>query len=92
MKIYVRHAGGELMFPSFKDLQAMYKLKFVAPDDLVRRENSERWIRAADLPELRFAQQNDKAGRQFTMAMYLMVLGLAAALLFRFFFLSPAHL
>lgn len=53
MKIYVRHGDGELMFPSFREFLSMYKAKFIAPDDLVRREFSDRWIRAGDMPELR---------------------------------------
>lgn len=62
MKIFVRHGDGELVFPSFRDFQNMYRLKFVSPDDLVRRENSERWVRASDLPELRTIHLYDRNG------------------------------
>ena len=61
MKIHVRHGDGELVFPSFRDFQNMYRLKFVSPDDLVRRETSDRWIRARDLPELRALHLYDRS-------------------------------
>lgn len=79
MKVYVRHGGGELMFPSFKDFQSMYRLKFIAPDDLVRRETSDRWVPAKDLPELRALHLYDRpaAGRWVGTAFWLM-LGLVA--------------
>ncbi len=67
MKIYVRHGDGELMCPSFRDFQNLYRLKFVAPDDLVRRENSTRWMRAGDLPELRSMHLYDRSGRLRTL-------------------------
>jgi hypothetical protein len=74
MKFYVKHADGELMFPSFKDFQSMYRLKFIAPTDMVRRENSERWMKAADLPELRLTHsQTHGQGRRFTQAIWLLL-------------------
>jgi hypothetical protein len=87
MKFYVQHAGGELMFPSFKDFQSMYRMQFISPSDLVRRENSDRWIKAGDMPELRLIHsERHGAGRKFTQAMWLMV-GLSALLiLFQLFF------
>jgi hypothetical protein len=91
MKVYVRHGGGELMFPSFKDFQTMYRLKFVAPDDLVRRETSERWVRAGDLPELRNLRNAEATSRAVTTTVWLTVAGLAFALLIRLFLMSPAH-
>ena len=94
MKFYVRHGDGELMFPSFKDFEAMYRLKLVSPDDTVRRENSDRWSRVGDLPELRLTHSRTYgAGRRFTQAIWLMV-GLATLLmLFQLFFrLGPIAL
>jgi hypothetical protein len=38
--------------PSLGDLAALYRQGFLGPDDLVRRESSERWMRAGDLPGL----------------------------------------
>lgn len=62
MKVYVRHGQDEMMFPSFKDFQSMYRLKFIAPDDLCRREFSDRWIPVKDLPELRSVHLYDRDG------------------------------
>lgn len=75
MKIYVQSADGELVFPSFMDFQQMYRLKFVSPDDLVRRETSNRWIRAGDLPELRAMHLYEPSmkARHVTTAMWLLV-------------------
>lgn len=91
MRVYVRHGDGELMFPSFKEFQAMYRLKFIAPDDLVRRETSERWSRAGDLPELRGVAEAGRIGRQFTFAVWLMVGLFALVIIFRLFMLAPQH-
>lgn len=79
MKIYVRHGDGELVFPSFNDFQKMYRLKFVSPDDMVRRETSDRWSRAGDLPELRAMHLYQDSGRvrHLTNAMWLLI-GVAA--------------
>ena len=85
MKVYVRHEGNELMFPSFKELQVMYRLKFIAPEDLVRKEFSDRWTPAGDLPELRRAQASEKMGRAFALMMWLMLATLAVGVLGQLF-------
>lgn len=83
MKIFVRHGDGELMFPSFRDFQTMYRLKFVGPDDLVRRENSDRWIPARNLPELRAIHLYDRDGTRpwIKAALWLMLAAFAVAVL-----------
>ena len=88
MKVYVQHEGGELMFPSFRDFQTMYRLKFVSPDDMVRRESSQRWTRAADLPEIR-ALMAQEAGPLKHLPLLLggMVVAFVAVILFRMFFI-----
>jgi hypothetical protein len=91
MKVYVRHGDRELMFPSFKDFQTMYRLKFIAPDDLVRRETSDRWIAAGDLPELRNLSRAERETRYVSTTLYLMVAVLAFALMIRFFLFSPVR-
>lgn len=94
MKIYVRHGDGqseaELMFPSFRDFQAMYRLKFVGPEDLVRRENSSRWVRARDLPELRALQiyERSKVASAFRWLLALMLLGAALVIFLQLFLLA----
>ena len=86
MKFYVKHGDGELMFPSFKDFQSMYRLKFIAPTDMVRRENSERWMRAAELPELRLTHsETHGAGRRFTQLIWLALAFAVVIVLFQMF-------
>lgn len=89
MKIYVRHGADELMFPSFRDFVSMYQLKFVSPDDLVRRENSERWVRAGDLPELRgmhlYETERRRVARLVQLAVWLLLGAFAVAVLVQLF-------
>ena len=78
MKLFVRHAGHELMVPSFRDFQAMYRNRIIGDDDEVRREGSERWMRAGDLPELRAIHLYDRGTHRWArQAMWLLV-GLVA--------------
>lgn len=65
MKVYVRSDGGELACRSFGELQELFRLSLVGEDDLVRREGSERWVRAGDLPELRRLRQHQREERHF---------------------------
>jgi hypothetical protein len=92
MKVFVRHEGRELVFPSFQDFQSMYRLKFVSPDDLVRRETSGRWLRAGDLPELRSLHLYDRGGRRraVTQAFWLMLGLFALGVMAQLFLLRPA--
>jgi hypothetical protein len=92
MKVYVRHGEGELMFPSFKEFMSMYRLKFVAPDDLVRRENSDRWVRAGDMPELRGIRDNQRMERHVSAAVWLAVGFFAFALIIKLFTSTHAPL
>jgi hypothetical protein len=53
MKYLVRdHEGHELVVPSLPDLHALYAQGFLADDDLVRQETSDRWVRAGAMPAL----------------------------------------
>ena len=45
--------GQELVCPSLADLHALYSQGFLADDDLVRMEGSQRWIPAGSMPALR---------------------------------------
>lgn len=91
MKFYVRHGEKELTFPTMQELQTMYRLKFIAPEDLVRRETSDRWVPAGDLPELRFAPKPPKAERHIPAALWLTVAAFAFALLVKLFGLPVKH-
>ncbi len=92
MKMYVRYEGREWVFPSFQDFLVMYRMKFIGPDDLVRRETGERWLRAGDLPELRSVHLYDRNGRRraVTLAFWLMLGVFALAVMAQLFFLRPA--
>jgi len=92
MKFYVQHGGKELVFPSFRDFQSMYRLKFVGPDDLVRRENSERWVRAGDLPELRTIHLYERQGGTWSLHLFLLILlgSVAFGVMGQFFFSKSA--
>lgn len=91
MKITVRHEGRDLEFPSFRDFAAMYQAHFVGPDDLVRREGSERWVKAGEMPELRalylYETNRRRTGRLFTFGLYLMLGLFALAILLQLFIL-----
>ncbi len=53
VRYHVRNADGhELVVPSLSDLHALYTHGFLADDDQVRAEGSERWIRAGNLRAL----------------------------------------
>jgi hypothetical protein len=76
MRYVVRdQAGRELTVPSLGDLASLYRQGFLGPDDLVRRETSQRWTRAGDLPGL-----GEARGRRRDLRWILPVLFAAVAL------------
>ncbi len=93
MKFYVRQGDRELMFPSFRDFQSLYRQGFVRPDDLVRRENGVRWARARDLPELRSVHLYDRSAphRALATALWLMLGLFAAAVTLQLFLSMPGR-
>jgi hypothetical protein len=93
MRFHVRSGDRELVFPSFRDFQAMYRQGFVAPDDLVRRENGTRWAKARDLPELRSVHLYERGGthRALTTALWLMLGLFAAAVVLQLFLMRPGR-
>jgi hypothetical protein len=53
MRYRVRSANGEeLVVPTLAVLHDLYEHGFLADDDLVRAESSDRWVRAGALPAL----------------------------------------
>ncbi|HSN91795.1 MAG TPA: hypothetical protein VLS93_11260 [Anaeromyxobacteraceae bacterium] len=53
MRYLVRnHEGQELVVPTLGDLHALYAQGFLADEDLVRSERSDRWVRAGAMPAL----------------------------------------
>jgi hypothetical protein len=53
MKYHVRNEYGELVVSSLRELQKLYGCQFIGDDDEIRREGTERWIRAAEMPTLK---------------------------------------
>ncbi len=64
MRYLVRDRDGrELTVPSLPDLAALHRAGFLAEDDLVRQERSERWVRAGDMPALHGQRQDRRSWR-----------------------------
>ncbi|HUK66503.1 MAG TPA: hypothetical protein VLV17_06710 [Anaeromyxobacteraceae bacterium] len=58
MRYVIRNAKGEeLVCPSLADLHALYVQGFLGDDDLVRAENSQRFVRVSAMPALRGARE-----------------------------------
>lgn len=78
MKMYVRHAGGELEVPDQKEFLRLWTRGIVAADDLVRREGVDRWVKAAELPWIRGLREGNAADgrRLFRLTILLMVAAL----------------
>lgn len=53
-----------LTFDSIKELERMYVHGFVSPEDSVRPEGGERWVRAGTMPALRVAKPKAKVETQ----------------------------
>ncbi|WP_041454069.1 hypothetical protein [Anaeromyxobacter sp. K] len=59
MRYHVRDASGrELVVPSLADLHALYAHGFLADDDLVRAETSDRWTRAGAMHALQGVRES----------------------------------
>lgn len=93
MKIHVRHGDRELVFPSFRDFQNLYRHGFILPDDPVRRETSNRWIRACELPELRAIHLYDRSAprRAFATVMWVMLAVFAVGVTLQLFLSMPTR-
>jgi hypothetical protein len=78
MRYRVRNAGGdELVVPSLADLHHLYSHGFLADDDLVRAETSERWVRAGTMPALHGVRERRLDRRKVA---YLVAAGVALAI------------
>jgi hypothetical protein len=64
MRYLVRDgSGNELTVPSLSTLHALYEQGFLGDDDLVRKESSDRWVRAGNLPALHGARHRRRDPR-----------------------------
>src|SRR5260370_4576460 len=78
MKLYVRHAGGELTVPDQKEFLLLWNRGIIAGDDLVRQEGAERWVPADELPCIRGLREGNRTdGRRL---FWLTVAAMVAAL------------
>jgi hypothetical protein len=57
MKYDVKSEDGQLSFGSLAEVQALYRQGFIAPGDLVKPENSSRWVKAGDMPVLKVTER-----------------------------------
>src|SRR5437870_5507972 len=82
MKLQVRSQGGELTVPSQKEFLVLWQRGVIAPDDLVKRDGVERWVRAADLPWIHgMTTDARKDGRRLLwITVVLMIAGLGGVL------------
>ncbi len=83
MRYHVRNAEGEeLVCPSLADLHALYNQGFLTDEDFVRADNSQRWVRAGNMPALRGVREERKDPRKMALILAAaMALGLALLLL-----------
>ena len=82
MKLHVRSQGGELTIPDQKEFLLLWNRGVIAPDDLVKRDGVERWVRAAELPWIHgmTADARKDGHRLIWITLLLMVLGLGGVL------------
>jgi hypothetical protein len=77
MRQIVKTGDGELTFGSMAEVKALYQQGFIGPDDLIRPEDSARWVKAGTLSVLRSAQTRGKSetamGLRLAMAIALSV-------------------
>jgi hypothetical protein len=53
MKYLIRSEHGELKVQSYAELRTLYQRQFISDEDEVRKEGSDRWVKAGKMPDLR---------------------------------------
>jgi hypothetical protein len=61
MRYEVKTQDGQLSFGSLQEVQALYRQGFVAPSDLVKPENSTRWVPAGEMPVLKVTERHSSS-------------------------------
>jgi hypothetical protein len=80
MRYHVRNRDGqELTFPNLADLHTLYQRGFIAEDDLVRAESSDRWVPAGSMPALRGVREQRRDPARVRM---ILIASMLIALLF----------
>lgn len=85
VRFHLRTRDGELRVASFAELQQLYHAGFIAAEDEVRREGSERWQKAGEMRELAMVRPRPwLEGNEFALlAALICALSLAMIFLFR---------
>ncbi|MBI5545169.1 MAG: hypothetical protein HY901_14865 [Deltaproteobacteria bacterium] len=52
----MRNQHGELEVGTYAELRTLYLRQFISDDDEIRREGSDRWVKAGAMPDLRSAK------------------------------------
>ncbi|MHB1843942.1 MAG: GYF domain-containing protein [Deltaproteobacteria bacterium] len=60
VKVASDDGSGKLTYGSLAELKSLFEQGFVAPEDLVRQEGSDHWVRADRLPALRGAERRSR--------------------------------
>jgi hypothetical protein len=60
MRQIVKTQDGELTYNSMVEVRALYEQGFISPDDLIRSEDSTRWVKAGTLSTLKGAVSRGK--------------------------------
>jgi hypothetical protein len=83
MKYDVKTEDGQLSFGSLAEVQSLYRQGFIAPGDLVKPENSGRWVKAGEMPVLRVTERlSSKESRMgYRVAFAILFSGLLGGLL-----------
>jgi hypothetical protein len=84
MKYYIRTGNeDELVVPSGAQLVVLFRQRFLAPEDEVRREGSARWRKLRDIPEYASMIRAERTERlQFKWILYGVLLVTLASLLY----------
>ncbi len=82
-KYHVRNEHGELVVGSYAELRTLYLRQFISDDDEVRREGTERWVKAGQMPDLRTAKPRPYfQGLEFAWLMVAITVGTLLIVLF----------
>jgi hypothetical protein len=60
MRQIVKTQDGELTYSSMVEVRGLYEQGFIAPDDLIRAQDSTRWVKASTLGTLQDAHSRGK--------------------------------
>jgi hypothetical protein len=61
MKYEVKSEDGQLAIGSLAEVQALYRQGFIGPTDLVKPENSSRWVPAGQMPVLKVTERHSSS-------------------------------